>query len=334
MAFVSFRLPGAKKIEHIVGTASRNMDDAETAFVFGPFEPTQKPYYIKAKSFSSVKTTIPPSLGSREQKSTTKTEFTGLVNRVKTAIESGEFSKVVTARILALDRPEGFDPVALFRRLCSEYQSAFVSLTYIPGVGLWIGASPEVLVSETPQKLVTWSLAGTKVATDDTSWTEKEKREQKIVTDFIHKKLRRSIGGKIGIKGPVEHKAGRVKHLLSVFTILHQQQGIWAEVVRALHPTPAVSGMPQHGAIQFAKREESFNRGFYAGYLGPVGRKGKTDIFVNLRCMKVTANQLLLYAGCGVTSDSDPEREWQETEEKMKVLKSLIYTERTIKQNR
>lgn len=247
-----------------------------------------------------------------------------MVKNIINAIVSGDYKKVVAARILAVSKPISFDPVMLFEKLCERYQSAFVSLTYIPGVGLWIGASPEVLVAETSSKLTTYSLAGTKAIDDASDWTAKEKEEQQIVTDFIYKKVQTTVDEKIKVKGPMTHAAGTIKHLLSVFTIKHQGQSIWQPVAKALHPTPAVGGMPQRKAVKFITAQESFDRSFYAGYLGPVNWNGKTDLFVNLRCMEVTASQLLFYAGCGITGDSNPGKEWQESERKINVLKSLL----------
>ena len=328
---MSYRLPDTKTIKYLTGNVSRSLNDGEGAFVFAPFAPTQKPFYIKgnsdiSKSYSA-KYVFKPSLGVGGPKSTSKKQFTDLVRKIKTEIRAEAFKKIVTARVLSVDKPSSFNPIVLFEKLCTRYAGAFVSLTYIPGVGLWIGASPEVLVSETATKLTTYSLAGTKVIGDKTKWTAKEKEEQEIVTDFIHKKLGKTIPDKITIKGPVTHEAGRVKHLLSVFTIHHQGKSVWRQVVKALHPTPAVGGMPQHKAVKFISQEESFDRSFYAGYLGPVNYNAKTDLFVNLRCMEVTDTSLLFYAGCGITADSESEKEWQETEEKIGVLKSLIHEE-------
>lgn len=323
LAFVSFRLPDSKTIKYLTGNVSRSLKGDESAFIFAPFDPDRKPFYIKPQRVTGLKKS-PTKLSAKKQKSTSKKQFIDLVRKIKTEISSGVFKKIVAARVLVVDKPDMFDPVALFEKLCGRYEKVFVSLTYIPGVGIWIGASPEILVSETSTKLTTYSLAGTKVVDDRTEWTEKEKEEQKIVTDFIKKKLSKTIPDKITLNGPVTYEAGNVKHLLSVFTVHHRGKSIWKQVVKALHPTPAVGGMPQHKAVRFISQEESFDRSFYAGYLGTVNCNAKTDLFVNLRCMEVTDTQLIFYAGCGVTSDSDPEKEWLETEEKIKVLNNFI----------
>ena len=323
-AFVLFRLPDVQNIQCIIGSVSRTLKDGETAFAFAPFDPRHKPYYIKPQpSIAEKEKPHTASIG-QKQKSTTKKQYTDLVKNIVTAIRSADFKKIVAARLLAVKREETFDPFLFFQKLCNTYASAFVSFTCIPGVGMWIGASPEILVSGTNAKLTVFSLAGTKAQDDETDWTEKEQEEQQIVTDFIHQKLTKAVGEGIKLKGPVTHNAGKIKHLLSVFTIAHKGEGVWQKVVKTLHPTPAVAGVPQLKSLKFVSENESFERAFYAGYLGPVNQNGKTNLFVNLRCMQVTDTQLLFYAGCGITADSNPQKEWLESERKIDILKSLI----------
>jgi isochorismate synthase len=324
LAFAAFRLPNTEEIQCITGAVSRNIETHESAFAFVPFSPYQKPYYIKTEN---KKPDIRHELvlqKSSKQKSTSKKQYADLVNKIIAKVIAGDCKKIVAARVLALHKPDSFSPASFFEELCRRYQSAFVSLVYIPRIGLWIGASPEVLISETSTELTIYSLAGTKAIDDTTAWTEKEKKEQEIVTGFISKQLRMTFPEKITIEGPRTQEAGTIKHLLSVFTVNYRNKGMWKQVADIIHPTPAVAGVSQYKAVKFIKEEESFDRTFYAGYLGPVNMADKTDLFVNLRCMQVTNTQLLLYAGCGVTAGSDPEKEWQESERKIDILRSLI----------
>lgn len=87
-----------------------------------------------------------------------------------------------------------------------------------------------------------------------------------------------------------------------------------------LHPTPAICGMPAKQALEFLVREEGHSRSLYGGFLGRMNDQGKTDLYVNLRCMQIGRDALLLYAGAGITADSDPDTEWLETEEKLKIV--------------
>ena len=230
----------------------------------------------------------------------------------------------MAARVLATAKPANFEPAIFFEKLCAAYPSAFVSLTYIPHIGLWIGASPEVLASQHATTLTTYALAGTKAMSDDTPWSVKEEVEQRIVTEFIGQKLKKISGEGVKTKGPFTQDAGSLKHLLTVFTLRSKENGLWHKVAKALHPTPAVAGLPQGKSLRYIAENELFDRKFYAGYLGPVNWNGKTDLYVNLRCMEVTKGQLIFYAGCGITADSDPEKEWQESERKIEVLKGLM----------
>jgi len=104
--------------------------------------------------------------------------------------------------------------------------------------------------------------------------------------------------------------------------------------VEALHPTPAVAGQPKEDAIRFIKELEPHDREYYTGFLGPINKDREIDLFVNLRCAKITPTSLSLYVGGGITLDSDPADEWDETrwkaESLLKILKTYI---RNIEQN-
>ena len=95
-------------------------------------------------------------------------------------------------------------------------------------------------------------------------------------------------------------------------------------MLKLLHPTSAVCGMPKEQASKFLKDHEDMDREFYSGYLGPVNIMAETSIYVNLRCAKLLGNKGILFAGAGVTRDSDPEKEWNETELKMNTIKDVL----------
>jgi isochorismate synthase len=101
---------------------------------------------------------------------------------------------------------------------------------------------------------------------------------------------------------------------------------LW-DFVDAMHPTPAVAGQPKEDAIQFIKGLEPHDRDYYTGFLGPVNQgKGEIDLFVNLRCLKITPDYLSLYVGGGITLDSDPADEWNETRWKAESLLKILRT--------
>jgi isochorismate synthase len=95
-----------------------------------------------------------------------------------------------------------------------------------------------------------------------------------------------------------------------------------------LHPTSAVCGTPKEAAIDWIKQAEAHDREFYSGYLGPVNLNDEIYLFVNLRTVKVRKEtngySATYYAGCGITEDSDPEKEWEETEMKCQTLQRIL----------
>jgi isochorismate synthase len=97
-------------------------------------------------------------------------------------------------------------------------------------------------------------------------------------------------------------------------------------MLRLLHPTSAVGGMPRVAALDFLAHHEGYDRAYYSGFLGPVNvaAPGVARLFVNLRCLQLRAGEAILYAGTGLTVDSDPAREWQETEYKMRTIGAVL----------
>jgi isochorismate synthase len=91
-----------------------------------------------------------------------------------------------------------------------------------------------------------------------------------------------------------------------------------------LHPTSAVCGMPLQVSLDYIRKHEGYDRQFYSGFLGPLNIEGESCMHVNLRCMQLFANNAVLYAGAGVLADSDPDKEWAETEMKMNTLGRII----------
>jgi isochorismate synthase len=121
--------------------------------------------------------------------------------------------------------------------------------------------------------------------------------------------------------------AGNLMHLKSEFTVDMKATNfpqIGTVMLELLHPTSAVCGMPLENALEFLSRYETHDRAFYAGYLGPVNVSNNIELFVNLRCMQINGSNGILYAGAGVTIDSDPAKEWDETEMKFNTLLNVI----------
>jgi isochorismate synthase len=95
-------------------------------------------------------------------------------------------------------------------------------------------------------------------------------------------------------------------------------------LLKKLHPTPAVGGIPVEEGMRFLAKHENLDRAYYTGFLGPVMGEDQMDLFVNLRCAQMIPKALVLYVGAGITQDSDPEKEWVETHNKSKTLLAAL----------
>ncbi|MBO3269213.1 chorismate-binding protein [Hymenobacter defluvii] len=251
------------------------------------------------------------------------------------AIEQGKVQKVVSSRAVRRPLPVGFDALAAFQDLQQRYPNAFVSLVSAPGVGTWLGATPEVLAEITEDSVFrTMALAGTQLAQPGVApaaslWTAKEMEEHAMVARYIVNCFKQLRLREYDERGPRVAAAGNLLHLRTDFAVQLNQvpfPNLGTDMLRLLHPTPAVAGMPKQPALEFLRRHEGYDRAYYAGFLGPVNlpETGSSRLFVNLRCLQLRPNEAILYAGTGLTADSDPTREWQETELKLQTIGAVL----------
>lgn len=239
-------------------------------------------------------------------------------------MQAGHASKVVLSRVklVELDRAiEGERVLSMMQALRAKYPHTFVYALRSARFGFWIGATPETLVSAQNNAYQTMALAGTRQIGRFDAWGEKEKREQAMVTEDILDRLKGMGAVAVKASEPRTVQAGRIEHLRSDIAFIYN--GEWKDVVATLHPTPAVGGFPREAALNFIREHEKHKRGLYAGYLGIVDENG-VSIYVNLRCMRIENKQAFLFVGGGITAQSDPAAEWQETEWKSRTLLDVL----------
>ena len=269
-----------------------------------------------------------------------------LVKKGVEAIKDNRFKKVVLSRSETVSLSDN-NPFSIFKNLLKNYASAFVYCWYHPKIGLWLGATPETLVKIEGQRFSIMALAGTQnyKGSLDVKWHDKELQEQQYVTDFILDSIESTIDN-IQIS-PVETvKAGNLLHLKTrIWGMLKPNAISLKDLLYCLHPTPAVCGLPKLEAKAFILEHEHYNRAFYTGFLGELNldvisapRSGKrnienrayasvknsTQLYVNLRCMQLKANNAIIYVGGGITKSSNPESEWEETVSKSLVIKKVL----------
>ncbi|MBX2963549.1 MAG: chorismate-binding protein [Cyclobacteriaceae bacterium] len=259
-------------------------------------------------------------------------DFKELVQHSIRYIEHGHAEKIVPSRIKAVPLPSSFDVAETFIHLERNYSNALVSFVYTPKHGAWLGASPEILVSVEKNTFRTIALAGTQayqtgINLKQVAWTQKEIEEQAMVSRYIINCFKKIRLREFEEHGPKTVIAGNLMHLKTDFSVDMKATNfpqLGSVMLRLLHPTSAVCGTPLESARKFLQEHEGYAREFYTGFLGPVNLNESSHLFVNLRCMQLFADKAWLYAGAGVTADSIPVKEWEETEIKMNTLLEVI----------
>jgi isochorismate synthase len=350
LPFAVFRLPGSNDInlfikkDRVVDRIGFTDIDKLEGFVVGEFESYRKGEIFLLHPDWKIKNKMPDVLlkaiqlmpdienSFEENIEVSETTYLEMAGDLITKLKLGNLQKVVLSRVISEEIGTNFTPEIFFELLENTYPTAFVYLFNLPGKGTWAGATPEVLLRVNETSAETVSLAGTKPS-DKILWTEKEIDEQKIVTDSIADTLKELKIASFSQKGPETVLAGNIAHLKTIFSLpvsaLKEKKG---KLVNALHPTPAVCGLPKQKAFDLIKKTEQHERRFYTGFLGPVNECGKTDFFVNLRCAELGKEKINIYVGGGITAASIAEEEWEETVRKSRTLLSVVEKLKTFAQ--
>ena len=329
LPFVLYQKPNEKLVKGIF-SASSSIDYtssfSEEGFVFSPFN-DDKAILLSSTEINEVIYKIQE----KRQSNTTilfqenKAEHIRLVNKAIAAIKKGELKKVVVSRKIEVETKK--DEFILFQDLLDTYPNALKYLWFHPKVGMWIGATPETLLEVKKQSFSTTSLAGTLPVVERESpvWTRKEIDEQQLVTDYIVDKVSKKLTN-LETTTASTIKAGKLWHLKSTITGSIKKEIGLDEIIQALHPTPAICGMPKEASKEFILTNEGYNREFYTGFLGELNLTNvkRTHLFVNLRCMKLIDKRATIFIGGGITKDSNPEMEWNETQHKSKTMLNLL----------
>ncbi|NOY37090.1 MAG: hypothetical protein GXO83_05900 [Chlorobi bacterium] len=258
----------------------------------------------------------------------TKDEYLKKILQIKKAIQNGTVEKVVLSRPVRIPLPVDFDPEGFYKAIQKSFPDLFSFFVHIPGVVSWAGATPELLAGKENQSLILSALAGTQSGLnrgDRVSWPDKEQYEHALVGQHILEMVRES-----GFPVPEQTKtetiwSGSLAHLRTIYRIpFPRGKGVFEKLICRLHPTPAVGGYPKQVALAMIRLVEGYDRGYYSGFLGPWNIGKTSELFVNLRSVQITGTSLIIYAGGGITAGSDPEMEWEETEQKAQAMLSVL----------
>ena len=346
IAFYVFARPKSKKLEfgaQLNGNpiTYKSLKDCHgvDGFVFAPFHQNSTccSYFIKKditkisrRSYDLIKDQ--PDIKKTKEISvheSSREEYQVQIERMLEDLRKPNLDKVILSRIIVLKSKGRKDAVDSYLKLVEAYPKAFVFMIDIPVAGLWIGATPERLIRKNNSCIETMALAGTQKLhnrkLNEIVWDKKEIEEQAFVAKYIENLFQKFKINDIQKDGPFTALAGNLVHLKTHYTIKSDLDvNKEMSLIEDLHPTPAVCGLPKIKALELIEKVENHQREYYAGYLGPIDANGNLSLFVNLRSMKVLQDAMALYVGGGITADSDPDKEWDETCFKAQTLLNVI----------
>ena len=336
LPFVCFNKPNTTKLKAYFGNNdSLRYSDSfkEEGFVFAPFH-NENPSIVFLKETSEVmeelyiKNSINTSDLEFKEYESDKNNHIALVLSGIDAIKSNSFKKVVLSR-KELVTLTSFDLLQVFEKLLQKYDNAFVYVWFHPKVGLWMGATPERLVTLRNKEFHTTALASTQSYEGNLNpiWGNKEKKEHQFVVDYIISQINDQQNGII-----LKNFSVSDTYTIKAGSLLHLKADIKGEIekfelknlLNTLHPTSAVCGLPKEAAKSFILKNENYDRTFYTGFLGEINFDLETELFVNLRCVEIDGAIANIYVGGGITEESIPEKEWLETCYKTDTIKTVL----------
>ncbi|WP_445612946.1 isochorismate synthase [Geobacillus sp. YF-1] len=248
-------------------------------------------------------------------------------------IRAGSLDKVVLARARRLRFTESPDPAAVLLRLREQQPFAYLFAFEQDGRCL-IGASPEQLVEKIGLTCRSVCLAGSvrRGATPNEderlgAWLQadaKNREEHQFVVRMIHR-LFSSVCEAVEMPAqPQLLKLPHIQHLCTPVVGRGCREPSVLRLVELLHPTPALGGSPRERALAAIRSLEPLDRGWYAAPIGWVNSEGDGEWAVAIRSALLAGNDAVLFAGCGIVADSDPDSEYEETAVKMRPMRSAL----------
>ncbi|CAM4100733.1 isochorismate synthase [Pseudomonas synxantha] len=268
-----------------------------------------------------------------ERRALPRHQWQAKVDTALHAIAGGELNKVVLARHIDHHLDATLDTGAVMGRL-HERRNASHLFAIHRGEHCFMGATPERLLSCDAGRLTTHALAG---STRRGLWPDedqalgerlladpKEQHEHQLVVQTITQALHDKVTDLHAAPCPGLLKLATVQHLSTPITAQLNVGKRLLDGVQALHPTPAVGGLPRAPALGFIRGHEGFDRGWYAAPVGWLDANGNGDFLVALRSALITPRHCHAFAGCGIVEGSLPANEYEETQIKLASMQQAL----------
>ncbi|WP_254271179.1 isochorismate synthase [Haloarcula marina] len=272
--------------------------------------------------------TQPPGVESRERTPSQKT-WREQVNAAVESVARGNLQKVVLAQALRVRLRRELSVPGALDRLAETYPNCYRFMLSPADGGTFFGATPERLVSLRGRTVRTEALAGSTGRGDtpaEDEWlaaelleSEKDTHEHELVANAIRDQLE-PFASSVRIGDRTVRRLATVQHLRTSITAELARDGHVLDLVEALHPTPAVGGLPPDEALRTIRETEAFDRGWYAAPIGWVDAAGNGTFAVGIRSAVAAERTATLFAGAGIVADSDPDREWDEVQLKYRPM--------------
>ena len=263
-----------------------------------------------------------------------KSEYKSTLLSILEKIKPNYLEKVVLSRSHHVKVGKGFSVISAMQLLRNTYSKCTNFFFALPDKGIFFGSTPERLIKLKNHNLQTEALAGTiargKNMEEDRIFREslfqstKERKEHDLVKEQIIRKLE-PFASEINVSDyPKVLKLKNVQHLHTPINIELKSNISILDIVKILHPTAAVAGAPTEKAIEIIKKMETHDRGWYSGPIGWINRNGDGEFYVSLRSAFVKNEEAHVFAGGGIVSESHPDKEWEETELKLRPIISAL----------
>jgi len=245
------------------------------------------------------------------------------VNGALRDIAAGSVDKVVLSRSRKFAASGPFSPAGILGRLI-EQQPAGLIYAYGNGQQTFLGATPERLVRLEGRQIDVDALAGTAWPGSLALSESKNRHEQSLVVQAICDALSPLCEVAPSV-GPIEeHMAGRLAHWRNRISADVRAGTSLFDLVRTLHPTPAVGGFPSTAAQSWLSAHAETRSGWYSGGFGILTPEGDGEFSVALRSALIDGSTAELQAGAGIVAGSDPQHELAETEAKLGTLLAAL----------
>jgi isochorismate synthase len=337
ISFCLYRYPGEGQYSVAIQKGLISPGD-ETDFIIAPFVgPNQYSTELLQKIPSQVfeddqfynqimKLDDHPIVWGELPEQTTKKDYLLRIHQYLEYIRDKKALKAILSRVKIIGKPADFDSFLFYKKLSAAYPETFASLFYIPGKGIWAGASPELFLKKEKDILYTMALAATLPLNrgGKYKWRRKETREHDMVRQHIEHVFGKNDCKLISSKGPYTFETGKVAHLKTDYVYEMPEHHDLTRIITDLYPTPAIGGLPVKEALECIQLYEGYSRNYYTGYLGETNGQDLARLFINLRSMQIGENAIAIFVGGGISDESDSEEEWVETIQKSFTLLEII----------